>query len=84
MEILRDLCPNEEVRAGLSEDTELLAAGVLDSFAVVRLIQVMEEEFGIRIPDGDIGPALFATPAAISSYIEQKQSTAVAAVPSTA
>lgn len=73
MQILRDLCPNEEVRAGLAEDTELMEAGVLDSFALVRLIQVMEEQFGIRIPDSDIGPTLFTTPIAICGYIERKQ-----------
>jgi acyl carrier protein len=81
MKILRSLCSSEELRARLTEDTELMEAGVLDSFGVVRLIQFMEEEFGISIPESDIGPALFASPGAISSYIEQKRSTARADVP---
>lgn len=80
MNILRDLCPNEEVRAKLAEDTELMEAGVLDSFAVVRLIQSVEEEFGIRIPDSDIGPALFSSGAAIGDYVERMRHTADASI----
>lgn len=72
MKFLCDICPNEQLRARLTENTELMEAGILDSFGVVRLIQFVEEEFGIRIPDGDIGPALFASPEAISNYVDRK------------
>ena len=74
MKFLVDLCPNDHLRAALTEDTELMEAGILDSFGVVRLIQFMEDEFGIRIPDSDIGPALFASAGAISTYVEQQRS----------
>ena len=73
MNYLRDLCANEQVRSALTEDTDLLAAGVLDSFGIVQLIQFIEKEFDIRIPDGDIGPDLFASAAALGGYVERRQ-----------
>ena len=73
MRFLLDMCPNDQLRAGLTEHTELMQAGILDSFGVVRLIQFVEEQFDIRIPDSDIGPGIFASGAAISDYVEQKR-----------
>ncbi|MDP1729785.1 MAG: phosphopantetheine-binding protein [Devosia sp.] len=73
MRFLHELCPNDQARAGLTADTELMAAGILDSFGVVQLIQFVEQEFNIRIPDSDIGPDLFASAAAISNYVEQRR-----------
>jgi acyl carrier protein len=84
MAALRELCPGE-VRGQLTENSELIEAGFIDSFAIVRMIQFIEEQFGVRIPDKDIGPALFASGASISDYIERAQGTAgVAARPATA
>jgi acyl carrier protein len=71
MEILRELAPSDESRARLTEDTELMETGVLDSFAVVRLIQFIEEQFSVRIPDSDIGPVLFSSGAAIGDYVDR-------------
>jgi acyl carrier protein len=73
MRFLHDLCPNDQARAGLTPETELMAAGILDSFGVVQLIQFVEQQFNIRIPDSDIGPAIFASATAITSYVEQRQ-----------
>jgi acyl carrier protein len=74
MKHLRQLCANEQLRVALAEDTDLLGAGVLDSFGVVQLLQFVEQEFGIRIPDGDIGPEIFASAATLGDYIEQRRS----------
>lgn len=71
MEVIRELAPSDEMRARLTEDTELMEAGVLDSFAVVRLIQFIEEAYGVRIPDSDIGPVLFSSGAAIGDYVDR-------------
>ena len=73
MSFLHDLCPNDQARAALTADTELMGAGILDSFGVVQLIQFVEQKFNIRIPDSDIGPAIFASATAISSYVEQRR-----------
>jgi acyl carrier protein len=56
----------------VTSETELLETGLLDSINLVRLVQFLEERFGIRISDADLGVELFATPAAISSYVEQR------------
>ena len=76
MKFLHDLCPNDQVRTALTADTELMGAGILDSFGIVQLIQFVEQEFKIRIPDSDIGPAIFASATAISSYVEQRRTLA--------
>jgi acyl carrier protein len=56
----------------VARDTPLLETGVLDSINLVRLIQFMEEQFGISIPDGDFGPDLFQSPAALAEYVERR------------
>ncbi len=76
MSFLSDICPNDQARASLTEDTPLLDEGILDSFGVVRLVQFIEEEFKVRVPDGDIDPAMYATGAAIVGYIEQLRTSA--------
>ena len=58
--------------APVTRDTQLLDAGVLDSINLVRLVQFLEERFAIKIPDGDLGPELFESPAAVSAYVAQQ------------
>ena len=57
----------------VTRDTQLLEAGVLDSINLVRLVQFLEERFGIQIGDSDLGPELFETPAAVSAYVESRK-----------
>ena len=57
----------------VARDTPLLEAGVLDSINLVRLIQFMEERFGISIPDSDFGPELFESPASLAAYVERRK-----------
>jgi acyl carrier protein len=52
-------------------DTALLETGLLDSINLVRLLQFMEERFSIKIPDGDLGPDLFESPATLAAYVER-------------
>jgi acyl carrier protein len=53
----------------VSRDTPLLEAGILDSINLVRLVQFLEERFAIKIPDGDLGPELFESPASLAAYV---------------
>jgi acyl carrier protein len=76
MEQLHQLCSNEQLRATLTENTDLMGSGVLDSFGVVQLLHFVEEQFGILIPDSDIGPDIFATAAALSDYVEKRRAAA--------
>jgi acyl carrier protein len=45
---------------------------VLDSINLVRLVQFLEERFGISIPEGDMGAELFESPATVSAYVERR------------
>ena len=58
--------------APVTRETPLLEAGILDSINLVRLVQFLEERFGISIPDGDMGAELFASPASVSAYVERR------------
>jgi acyl carrier protein len=48
----------------------LFKTGVLDSFALVDFIGVLEQECGIKVPDSDVNPANFETLRAIEHYVE--------------
>ena len=58
--------------APVTAETQLLEAGVLDSINLVRLVQFLEERFGISIPDGDMGAELFESPASVSAYVARR------------
>ena len=56
----------EQPRAG----DNLFKMGVLDSFALVDFVTVLEQECGIRIPDSDVNPTNFETIEAVESYVQ--------------
>lgn len=57
----------------VGRETQLMETGLLDSIGLVRLIQFVEERFGISIPDADVTPDIFATPAALAAYVEARR-----------
>ena len=52
---------------------DLFKAGVLDSFALVDFIGVLETETGIKVPDADVKAANFQTLEAIERYVESRR-----------
>lgn len=52
---------------------DLFQMGVLDSFALVDFVAVLEGETGIKVPDADVNPANFQTIEAIERYVASKQ-----------
>ncbi len=55
-------------------DTEnLFNAGILDSAALLFFIGVIEEDFGLSIPDEDLLPEHFSSVGAIAAYIRARQ-----------
>lgn len=60
----------DESGTPVAADSQLLESGLLDSINLVQLIQFVEERFGVSIPDADIGPEIFATPAALAAYVD--------------
>ena len=55
----------------VSPDESLLAAGVLDSLAVVKLVAHIEDEFDVEIPDSDFDPDNFESVATITELIDR-------------
>lgn len=53
----------------IDAQTRLIELGVIDSMGLVRLIQFVEQQFGVIIPDADVTPDLFETPAALAAYV---------------
>ena len=68
LSFIREERPDQRITA----DTELMEAGVLDSIALIKTIQFLESTFGVTLPDSDIDPQIFATPASIAAYVARK------------
>ncbi len=54
---------------------DLFEKGVIDSFTLVEFVTLLEEQFGIKIPDSDISPDNFRTIQSIERYVEKKRQT---------
>lgn len=52
---------------------DLFKLGVLDSFALVDFISLLEAECGIRIPDADVNPGNFQSIEAIERYVAARK-----------
>lgn len=57
-----------------NDDTDLLAAGLLDSFDIVNLVSQLEEAFAVEIEPTDIVPENFHTVSAIAALMERSAS----------
>ena len=53
-------------------DENLFDCGLLDSFGLTDLVTKLEQEYGIRIPDGDLNPRKFESIDKISAYVEDR------------
>jgi acyl carrier protein len=53
---------------------DLFQTGVLDSFALVDFVAVLEAECHVKIPDRDVVPGNFQTLQAIENYVQSHQS----------
>jgi acyl carrier protein len=56
----------------ITPQTRLLDADILDSIALVGLVQFLESEFGLEIADHDLVPELFETPTSIADYVAMR------------
>lgn len=66
-EILEEICPFEIIE----EDTLLIEMGILDSLAIVSLIERLEEELDISILEEDIIPENFINVNAINIMLNK-------------
>jgi acyl carrier protein len=60
---------SSHLRIEVTEDTQLLAQGLLDSLLLMRLIAFLERRFGIDLPDEEVVPENFETLRSIRSLI---------------
>lgn len=58
----------------IAPDDELLVSGLLDSLAIVQLVEFIEGKFKVSIPPEDLRVENFATVNTIVDYLSQKQS----------
>lgn len=63
----------ESEAAQLKADDDLFKIGILDSFNIVDLISVIEEECGIKVPDVDVVAKNFQSINAIENYVESRR-----------
>lgn len=54
-------------------EDDLFEMGVLDSFALVDLISILEQKCGVKIPDADVDAARFQNINAIERYVESRK-----------
>jgi acyl carrier protein len=66
---LQDLAPD-----GIADDQPIFVEGLgLDSIDALELVVLIEEHFGIAIPDEELGKKAFASINALADFIETEQ-----------
>lgn len=58
--------------AEMDSDTALMDGGIVDSVGIVRLINLLEEAYGIKVEDHEVIPENFNSLAAIENLVKQK------------
>ena len=59
--------------ARVDADTDLLAPGMLDSLAIIRLVAAIEDGAKIRVEQSEIEPANLRTLGAIEAFVARKR-----------
>ena len=58
----------------ITDDSALFGGGLgLDSIDALELVVAVEQNFGIKVADGEVGKEAFASVAALADFIEKKQ-----------
>jgi acyl carrier protein len=55
----------------VGEDDNLFQLNVLDSFLLVDFMGILEQHYGIRIPDSDVNPMTFRSINATEKYLSK-------------
>ena len=69
VEELRFSGPREQ----LTPDYPLLDNGVIDSLGLMQIVQLLEDECNVEIPDSELIPENFATLSAIERLVESSR-----------
>lgn len=72
LDYLNEQARNAGAQPPASTD-DLFKTGVLDSFALVDFLTVLEEHTGVKVPDSDVNPSNFQNLAQIERYVESRR-----------
>ena len=61
--------PNRVIKS----DESLISSGLIDSFSLVDLAIIVEDEFGVRIDDSELNADTFDTLDALAKLIESRK-----------
>ena len=70
-EFIKENLASEDQAVDITEETSLIARGIIDSMGLMQLMLFIEERTRIRIPDEEILPANFASIASIVQTVER-------------
>jgi acyl carrier protein len=69
--ILKTFLPGEDPKA-LTENTQLITGGVLDSLATLELVSFIEQQYGIELQAHEVDAANLGTLPAIAALVQSK------------
>jgi len=58
----------------ISDNTQLLESGIIDSLAILDVVAFLERSFQITVSDEELTPENFANINCMSTFVESKQS----------
>ena len=70
--ILKEFLPGERPE-NLTDSTELITDGILDSLATLRLVAYLEKSCGIEIAPDELVPENLNSIAQIANFVQSKQ-----------
>ena len=56
----------------LDPDEDLIERGIIDSLGIMKLVNFMEEELGLKVEDGEIIPENYSKLSSMVKYVEGK------------
>lgn len=71
-QFLHELLPNGEP-VNLLDSTSLLTSGILDSMAMLRVVEFVEQKFGIQVDEYDTGIENFDRIEDMAAFVQRKQ-----------
>jgi acyl carrier protein len=60
-------------KGSLAADEDLIAQGIIDSLAIMKLVETLERTFGIRIPDEEVVPDNFQDLGSIAQFVDRQR-----------
>jgi acyl carrier protein len=73
--ILKEFLPGERPE-NLTDSTELITGGILDSLATLKLVSYLEKSCGIEIAPYELVPENLNSVALIADFVQSKQASA--------